>query len=361
MFADEIPLMSDKFINLPYFCVKMALNWTNLALALNHLENYNPRDKRERLREIENILFQRQFTSDLAEEYGVVEKEVHQFDALAEKTRECLELREIVGKEDEEEVLTDVLEVLSNIKDYILRCSLKGEYDPNGAIVELNVWKREVTLSTFMMRLGAAYHEFAQRGGLEAALVHLSSSQVVYRVNGRKSSHAYGMFRNEHGVHRVVYEDQRGKRQTGHLSVLVSPDIDLPSIELDERLIKTELLSGSTNGGQHANKTSTCVRLSYQIPGEETTIFAKASSRSQYQNLRDARRVLQMRVARYNADRDKQTAAPEFVTPIFGNRFRSYFLVGDKRIVDDRSGMQSRDLEGFFAGRIDPFIYAAHG
>ena len=57
--------------------------------------------------------------------------------------------------------------------------------------------------------------------------------------------------------------------------------------------IKIERITGQGPGGQHRNKTASCVRLTHLPSGIQVTI----DGRNQHANLRKARKILEQRVA----------------------------------------------------------------
>ncbi len=101
--------------------------------------------------------------------------------------------------------------------------------------------------------------------------------------------------------------------------------------------LKIFTMRASGAGGQHVNTTDSCVVIRHLPTGLE----AKSSSRSQHDNRRLAREVLEARVAAFyrqrettgrDVERRQQTGSG-----MRGDKIRTYREVDD-RVLDDRTG-----------------------
>lgn len=140
-----------------------------------------------------------------------------------------------------------------------------------------------------------------------------------------------------HRWQRVPPTERRGRVQTSTVTVVALPVVPERNWSLREADLKvfTKLSSGA--GGQHVNKTESCVVIRHLPTGLE----AKSSERSQHDNRRLARMVLEARVAQFyqrreDAERDaarrRQAGAG-----MRGEKIRTYREVDD-RVLDDRTG-----------------------
>lgn len=119
---------------------------------------------------------------------------------------------------------------------------------------------------------------------------------------------------------------------------------------------------GSGPGGQHRNKTETCVRYVH-LP---TGIQAEGKSeRSRKANDEHAWALLVGKVERLAEDRAARRAMEDWAAKPdagFGNHVRSYVIGGkDRRVVDHISGHAEDDPRPVLRGRIDGFLRAALG
>lgn len=104
-------------------------------------------------------------------------------------------------------------------------------------------------------------------------------------------------------------------------------------------------------GGQHRNKVETCVVLRHVPTGLE----AKASTKSQYQNRRTARTMLEARVAEHFAKQSQAKTAEQRRTMagsgMRGDKIRTY-REQDDRVTDHRSERKA-GLKRVLAGHLE--------
>ena len=110
-------------------------------------------------------------------------------------------------------------------------------------------------------------------------------------------SFAYGYFRTESGIHRLVRKspfDSGSRRHTSFAGVNVFPEID-DSIEIDvnpaDLRIDTYRASGA--GGQHINKTDSAIRITHLPTG---IIVECQDDRSQHRNRAQAMSMLKAKL-----------------------------------------------------------------
>lgn len=106
--------------------------------------------------------------------------------------------------------------------------------------------------------------------------------------------------------------------------------------ELREADIKTFITKDSGPGGQHRNKTETCVVMRH-LP---TGIEAKAASKSQYRNRISARELLEARVNDYyrsNDEKELDIIKKDLAgSGMRGDKIKTY-RVQDDIVIDHRS------------------------
>ncbi len=190
---------------------------------------------------------------------------------------------------------------------------------------------------------------------------HGGYRNITIEITGKN---AYGLLKNESGVHRLVRIspfNANAKRHTSFAMVEVLPiipQVERKTIPQDELRIETSKASGP--GGQNVNKRETAVRVVH-IP---TNIAVHvATERQQEQNKQKALEILAAKL--YKLDEDKRKADIEGrqiskTTEIeWGNQIRSYVLHPYKMVKDHRTEYETSDVEGVLEkGNLDAFIEA---
>lgn len=164
------------------------------------------------------------------------------------------------------------------------------------------------------------------------------------------------LLRHEAGGHRwqrVSPTERRGRVHTSTVTVAV---LELPerAYPLNERDIEVFVAKDSGPGGQHRNKTESCVVMRHRPTGIE----AKAATKHQQRNRVIAREMLEARV---HAFHDKQlreevnsARQQQLGSGMRGDKVRSY-RCQDDTVTDHRSGRKAR-LKDVMEGVIEPLL-----
>lgn len=144
-----------------------------------------------------------------------------------------------------------------------------------------------------------------------------------------------------HRWQRIPPTERRGRVHTSTVTVAVfavAPEAEWRLREADIDVFTTK---DTGPGGQHRNKTESCVVMRHRPTGIE----AKAASKSQHANRRAARETLEARVATHfaavakaNADRHRSAMVG---TGQRGDKVRTY-RQADDRVTDHRTGLKAR-------------------
>lgn len=183
---------------------------------------------------------------------------------------------------------------------------------------------------------------------------------IIIEIQGKN---AYGMLKNESGVHRLVRMspfNSKGLRHTSFSMVEVIPIIPERSISIRPEDVRIELSKSGGPGGQNVNKRETAVRIVHIA----TNISAAASGeRSQESNRQKAFEMLAaklFKVQQENHNREVEGRQVSKTTEIeWGSQIRSYVLHPYKMIKDHRTGVETSNTSGVLEeGKLDEFIEA---
>lgn len=156
---------------------------------------------------------------------------------------------------------------------------------------------------------------------------------MCFRVSGKKAAK---LFAHEGGGHRwqcVSPTDKKGRVQTSTITIAVLPEPTKQEYHLDEKEIEITTKRGSGPGGQHKNKTDSCVVVKH-IP---TGITAMVDGRDQHKNKALAKQILcarlldnqrQRGILERNKNRREQVGCG-----MRGDKRRT-IRVGDNQVVD---------------------------
>ncbi len=178
---------------------------------------------------------------------------------------------------------------------------------------------------------------------------------------------AYGTFKNESGVHRLVRIspfNAQAKRHTSFAMVEVLPVIPLAERQVlspDEIRIETSKSSGP--GGQNVNKRETAVRVIH-IP--TNIAVSVATERQQDQNKQKALEILSAKLFTLEVEKRKAEVEGRQISKTmeieWGNQIRSYVLHPYKMVKDHRTDIETSDVEGVLEkGKLDAFLEAEKG
>ena len=171
------------------------------------------------------------------------------------------------------------------------------------------------------------------------------------RVTGRGAREA---FRREPGGHRwqrVPPNEKRGRTHTSTITVAVLEEPSEHELHIDPRDLDESFTRGSGKGGQHRNKTDTCVVLRHRPSGISVRVDG---GRSQHVNRQTAMGVLRARLKAEqdgrategrNASRRRQVGSG-----MRGDKVRTVAVQRDS--VTDHNTGRSTKAKSYLRGRL---------
>ena len=292
-------------------------------------------------------------------EYKKVVKEIEDLNAmiLSESDPEMK-----VMMEEETDACKSKLEKLTGELRILLLP--KDPNDDKNVIMEIRAGAGGEEASLFAYELYRMYLRYAEKNHWKTEEIDNSSTElggikeVVFSVSGKST---YAKLKFESGVHRVqrVPEtESQGRVHTSTVTVAVLPEATDVEVNIDEKDLKVDTLRSSGAGGQHVNKTESCIRLTHLPTG---IVVLCQDERSQTKNREKAMRVLKSRLYDYyRSQYDKEYAdnrRSQVGTGDRSERIRTYnFPQG--RVTDHRIGLTLYSIDNFMMGDIDEMVEA---
>lgn len=251
--------------------------------------------------------------------------------------------------------ITDELKILLLPKD---------PNDNKNVIVEIRGGAGGEEAALFAYELYRMYVKYAESNRWKTEEIDSNTTElggikeVVFSINGKG---AYSKLKYESGVHRVQRvpdTESQGRIHTSTVTVAVLPEAEDVEIHIDEKDLKVDTYRSSGAGGQHVNKTESCIRMTHLPTGIVVTC---QDERSQIKNREKAMKVMKSRLYDYyNTKYQNEYAANrknQVGTGDRSERIRTYnFPQG--RITDHRIGFTIYSLEDFLMGNINEMIEA---
>lgn len=308
------------------------------------------------------------YTKELADITETVEKYTEYKKAIKDQQ----DIKEMLASETDPEMKSLAEEELSSNKEKLekiieeLRILLlpKDPNDDKNVIMEIRAGAGGEEACLFAYELYRLYVKYAERNRWKTEEIENNSTElggvkeVVFSISGKS---AYRKLKFESGVHRVqrVPEtESQGRVHTSTATVAVLPEVEDVEVNIDEKDLKVDTLRSSGAGGQHVNKTESCIRLTHLPTG---IVVLCQDERSQTKNREKAMRVLKSRLYDYyRSQYDKEYSEnrrSQVGTGDRSERIRTYnFPQG--RVTDHRIGLTLYSLDNFMLGDIDEMVEA---
>ena len=283
--------------------------------------------------------------SDL-EELGLMKNDPEMKDMIKE---------EIVSLEEKRDNLYHEIEVLLIPKD---------ENDGKNIIMEIRGAAGGDEANIFAGDLFRMYSYYADKQGWKIEVVNSVEgtsggySQIECMIKGEN---VYSKLKYESGSHRVQRipsTESQGRVHTSTATVLVMPEVEDVSIEINEADIKMDVYHSSGAGGQSVNTANSAVRLTHIPTGAVVTC---QTERSQLQNREQAMKLLKIKINDEITRKHEQEMGAERKSKIgTGDRsekIRTYNYP-QNRVTDHRINYSIMDLTGVMDGNLEPIIEA---
>ncbi|HEY8773787.1 MAG TPA: peptide chain release factor 2 [Gaiellaceae bacterium] len=305
-----------------------------------------------------------QHAAAVSTEHSRVTKRLDRYRRLSKEYEDATELAAMGG-----ELAGEIAGSLAPLRAELARLEedalFNGEYDAGDAVVTIHAGTGGTDAQDWAEIMLRMYLRWTAQRGWETELIEASPGEeaglksATFTVRGEN---AYGVFKAERGVHRLVRLspfDQAHRRHTSFAQVIVSPLLpgDAAS-EIDESDLRIDTYRASGAGGQHVNKTDSAVRITHIPTG---IVVQCQNERSQTSNKQTALRILRSRLAELEAEQREAELAKErgaVQEADFGSQIRSYVLHPYQLVKDHRTEYEMGNTQGVLDGDLDGFVHA---
>jgi len=286
---------------------------------------------------------------------------------LFEQAEGIQELLEIAIEEDDQSMEAEIKSEIERIglilEQKEIEILLNEPYDTNNAIITFHAGAGGTEAQDWTKMLIRMYLKWAESRGFELEELNIlpgdeaGVKSAEYMIRGK---FAYGLLKAEKGVHRLVRIspfDAAKRRHTSFAAVDVMPEItDDVEVDLNMADVRVDYYRASGAGGQHINKTSSAVRMTH-LP---TGIVAQCQSqRSQHQNKDRCLQILRAKLYELELakrEKEKQAIDGEQQAIEWGSQIRSYVFQPYTLVKDNRSGVETGNIQAVMDGELDVFI-----
>ena len=277
---------------------------------------------------------------------------------------------DLIEEEGESEsLLSDLTPLMESFKAEIdsleTRSLLSGKYDASHCYLSLNAGAGGVDAQDWTQMLLRMVQRWCEKEEFSVDVLDQSMGEeagiksVTLHIKG---DYAYGLLKNEIGIHRLVRLspfNANNKRQTSFAAVDVLPEIEADlNLDIDPKDLKIDTYRASGAGGQHVNKTDSAVRITHIPTG---TVAQCQNERSQAANKETAMTMLKSRLVVLLEEQHKEKLDEirgDVKDIAWGNQIRSYVFHPYKLVKDLRTQHETSDVPGVMDGDLTPFIEA---
>ncbi|CAK7049641.1 MAG: Peptide chain release factor 2 [Desulfovibrio sp.] len=262
-----------------------------------------------------------------------------------------------------EELATALATLESSLAQAELDMLLSGKEDRQDAILEIHPGAGGTEAQDWAAMLFRMYQRWADSRGFSTEIMdYLDGDEAGIKsvTLNIKGENAYGLLKNEKGIHRLIRIspfDSSGRRHTSFASVDVIPDVGQDiQIEINDADIRVDVFRASGAGGQHVNRTNSAVRITHIPTG---IVVQCQNEKSQHRNKDSAMQVLKARLYERELrllEEEHKSQYQEKDAINFGSQIRTYTLQPYRLVKDHRTNTEVGDVDGVLNGNLDTFI-----
>ena len=322
--------------------------------------------KNQRIDEISKELNDENIWKDISKSTALnselvnLQKQISTYQTIVNELDDYLELINLVSNEELKEI--NLTKITNQINELEINTLFTGEYDDVPCFLEIHPGAggtESCDWSSMLLRMykmfceknGYTYEELDYQKGEEAGI-----KSATLKITG---PYAYGYFKGEQGVHRLVRIspfDSNKRRHTSFASVNVTPEIKMSNeVNIKDEEIRVDVYRSSGKGGQGVNTTDSAVRITHLPTGIVVTC---QNERSQIKNKATALSVLTSKLKKLmeEANTQEYDKLKNHINIEFGSQIRNYVLEPYKLVKDIRTGYETANADAVLNGELLPFM-----
>ena len=336
---------------------------------------FNLSELKEKVKELNKLQMEPDFWNDGQKAQKIIRESNH-YNSKIEKYNKIMKLIEsaedyLTLMEIEEdysaydEFKNQLNEIEKEANEFKLETILNGEYDGNDAVLSIHAGAGGTEAQDWAEMLLRMYTRYAERKGFSVEIVDILKEDEAGIKSATlliKGDNAYGYFKSEKGVHRLVRIspfDANKRRHTSFSSVDVFPQLDeVNDIDIKAEDLKVDTYRSSGAGGQHVNTTDSAVRITHIPTG---IVVQCQNERSQIQNRETAMNMLKAKLIALAEEEQKEKIDDlqgNYSQIAWGSQIRSYVFQPYTMVKDHRTSTEVGDINRVMDGDLDDFIYS---
>lgn len=321
--------------------------------------------------ELLNLKLQSGFDKEILQNYNLTKEKIDKIEMIENLYDELESMIELSIEEADiafkDAIIASFKALNSIVKDTKASLMFNEKYDENNALLSIHAGAGGKEAQDWAEMILRMYMRWADKKNFKAELINYQEGEssgvcksAVIEINGKN---AYGLLKNENGIHRLVRVspfDSQNRRHTSFAAVEVIPEITPDTeVNIDPKDIVVDTYRASGAGGQHVNKTESAIRITHIPTGIVVTC---QNERSQHQNRDYAMKMLLSKLVQIKEEQHLNEISEikgEQKQIQWGSQIRSYVFMPYQMVKDHRTNYETGNIDAVIDGDIDEFIYAS--